>query len=376
MRFQKRIKVFPGVRLNLSKRGVSTTIGVRGASVTLGKRGAYANVGIPGTGISHRQKLGGSKRTSGASGRSAAGGRSTSGSNAVEVVYEAPAEVIASADVEQVTSEGLVSLRQTLQEVYQEREALTAERARAQAMNTLSLVLLGVSYVFIVGFFVGWFKAFRNAQREKLDAVNEGLEACHLNISLEMDPELSGSWKRLDAAFHELKSCHRIWDVTTSREIDRVAKRSAAGAEVSRTPTRLDTGEIPNVVSDRQALRFENVNGPDLYLFPGLLVLLPPEGLPGIVDIREVDFKFSEVRFQESGPIPGDSVVIDHVWAKTNKNGTRDKRFKDNYQIPVAQYGEIHVKSPGGVNEVFCFSDCGKAAAFAASMDRYKSYFS
>ena len=57
--FRRRIKVIPGVYLNVSKRGVSTTVGVRGASVTFRGDGTYANVGIPGTGFSSRQKISG-----------------------------------------------------------------------------------------------------------------------------------------------------------------------------------------------------------------------------------------------------------------------------------------------------------------------------
>ncbi|MET3576961.1 DUF4236 domain-containing protein [Bhargavaea ullalensis] len=58
-RFQKRVKIAPGVRLNVGKRGASVSVGRKGASVTVGKRGTYANVGIPGTGISYRTKVGG-----------------------------------------------------------------------------------------------------------------------------------------------------------------------------------------------------------------------------------------------------------------------------------------------------------------------------
>lgn len=47
----------PGVRLNVSKSGVSTSIGRKGASVTVGKRGLYGNVGVPGSGLSYRTKL-------------------------------------------------------------------------------------------------------------------------------------------------------------------------------------------------------------------------------------------------------------------------------------------------------------------------------
>ena len=55
--FRRRIRIIPGVHLNLSKSGISTSIGIRGANVTLGKTGAYLNTGIPGTGMYLRQKL-------------------------------------------------------------------------------------------------------------------------------------------------------------------------------------------------------------------------------------------------------------------------------------------------------------------------------
>lgn len=61
MKFRKRIKIAPGVNINLSKSGVSTTVGPRGASVNVGKKGAYLNTGIPGTGIYDRKKIAGGK---------------------------------------------------------------------------------------------------------------------------------------------------------------------------------------------------------------------------------------------------------------------------------------------------------------------------
>jgi hypothetical protein len=58
IRFRRTINLFPGVRLNLSKGGVSISIGKRGVSVTMGPRGLHLNLGVPGTGLSHRSKLG------------------------------------------------------------------------------------------------------------------------------------------------------------------------------------------------------------------------------------------------------------------------------------------------------------------------------
>ena len=55
--FRKRIKVAPGVHLNVSKSGVSTTVGRRGVSLTMGPKGTYVNTSIPGTGIYSRKKI-------------------------------------------------------------------------------------------------------------------------------------------------------------------------------------------------------------------------------------------------------------------------------------------------------------------------------
>ena len=54
LRFQKRISVLPGVKINLSKSGVSTSVGGKGASVNLGLNKRMINLGIPGTGLSYR----------------------------------------------------------------------------------------------------------------------------------------------------------------------------------------------------------------------------------------------------------------------------------------------------------------------------------
>jgi hypothetical protein len=59
MRFRKSIKIAPGLKINLSKSGVSTTIGGKGLSTNLSSRGAYLNTGIPGTGVSARHKIAG-----------------------------------------------------------------------------------------------------------------------------------------------------------------------------------------------------------------------------------------------------------------------------------------------------------------------------
>jgi len=57
LRFTRRFSVIPGLRLNLSKSGVSASIGHRGAWYTVGPRGRRATLGVPGTGLYWTEKI-------------------------------------------------------------------------------------------------------------------------------------------------------------------------------------------------------------------------------------------------------------------------------------------------------------------------------
>jgi len=56
-RFWRRVRIAPGVTLNLSKSGGSLSFGPRGAKFTVGSRGKRATVGIPGTGLFYTTTL-------------------------------------------------------------------------------------------------------------------------------------------------------------------------------------------------------------------------------------------------------------------------------------------------------------------------------
>lgn len=57
-RFYRRMRIFPGLSVNLSKSGPSLTVGMRGAHMTVGSRGLRKTIGIPGTGIYYTSQSG------------------------------------------------------------------------------------------------------------------------------------------------------------------------------------------------------------------------------------------------------------------------------------------------------------------------------
>jgi hypothetical protein len=62
--FRKRIKIAPGVSINIGKKGVSgVSVGKKGATVSVSSKGARATASLPGTGLSYSTKLGGGSKS-------------------------------------------------------------------------------------------------------------------------------------------------------------------------------------------------------------------------------------------------------------------------------------------------------------------------
>jgi hypothetical protein len=57
-RFYRRIRIAPGLTLNLGKRNASVSVGERGAHLTFGTKGNRATVGLPGTGMYYTRPFG------------------------------------------------------------------------------------------------------------------------------------------------------------------------------------------------------------------------------------------------------------------------------------------------------------------------------
>ena len=63
IRFWKRIKILPGIYLNISKKGISISFGPRGMKYTIGRKRKRFSAGIPGTGIYYIDQKKSKKKT-------------------------------------------------------------------------------------------------------------------------------------------------------------------------------------------------------------------------------------------------------------------------------------------------------------------------
>lgn len=367
MRFRRRVKLFPGVTLNFSKTGISTTVGVPGASVNFNKQGTFLNTGLPGTGIYDRKRIGGQKKAN------------QSNQNIQdyeipqqEIIPDQRTELKSTENIEETTTEGLQDLRDTLLSCYQEKSELKREIVKAKSSLQTSQILLVFSYLIIVGFFIKWFKQYRDVKKEYLEDIEKQLSECYINIDIKTNEQIEKSFLQLLDSYKILLTCQKIWDITSTSKIDKIATRSAATESITRKQVKFGFGNLDIIKSKFDALHFENANGGDLYIYPAFIAIVDSNKKFGLIDIREVEFEFISQKFLEEEGVPSDSNVIGNTWAKVNKNGSPDKRFKDNYQIPICLYGNIEIKSSTGLNEAYSLSNHDKAEQFSMTFKAYQ----
>jgi hypothetical protein len=141
-------------------------------------------------------------------------------------------------------------------------------------------------------------------------------------------------------------------------------------------PTGHDGGEAPvqrKKKKQKPLTVHRNGAGPDLYIPPGLLLVFKLANDFALVNLNEVRLEYRQTRFQEQEVVPPDSQVLGQTWAKVNKDGSPDRRFANNYRIPIAEHGTLRFTSAAGLNEEYLFSNVLKAERFHAAFAAHQA---
>lgn len=367
MRFRKRVKVFPGFYLNFSNSGVSSTLGVKGASINFSKKGTYLNTGVPGTGLYNRQKIGGRKNSSILDNKQ--------NIPLIDEIINKPKILVGeikSAETDKLTSASLVEIKETLEEVYTDRIELAQEIEQTKKEIKSAKTLRTIACLFLIGLFIKSFKNKIIRKEEYLADLENQLNNSFVNIDFHFDKSFEGKYNSLLNSYKTLLTSEIIWDITSTVQQDKKATRSAASTVVTRTPVKFLFDNIDIIKSTYSAFHFENKNGGDLYIYPAFVIMTTNKKEFALIDIKDVELTFIQQRFLEEEKIPSDTKIIDKTWAKVNKNGTPDKRFVNNYEIPIVSYGSFEIKSKSGLNESYCFSNFEKSQEFAKTFYDYQ----
>ncbi|WP_240746022.1 hypothetical protein [Cupriavidus oxalaticus] len=204
------------------------------------------------------------------------------------------------------------------------------------------------------------------AMRQELE---QQLDLSKLHTQIEMPDGVAKAFARFCDAFKMCAGSYRIWDYVSARSANQVAERTAASRVVDRQPVSFALGKCEIIDTPISVPCLQNANGGDLYFYPGFLVYLAAATNYALIEYSELELRVTRIGFQEEENIPKDAQQIGTTWAKTNKDGSPDRRFRDNYQIPVMQYARITLRTPSGLNEEYVLSNVAATEAFGQAWE-------
>lgn len=372
-RFRKSFKVIPGVRINLSRRGLSTTIGTSPFSVNLSSRGIRSTATIPGAGISFSSSHTAGRQTAPAIAPVSAQEPGTS----PERRAPQPLDEIRSASTEAMTTEGLRDLRRVLAEAEEERRSIANDLTTARRENDIA----GDRYRrWNEGFLFKhiWTQNFARRRETaeqaaaKLAELDEQLRLTTIATQIDIDPEQAEPFYRLRDQFADLAKCLAIWDTVSEGAVDQRIQRTAAKRGVNRVTVTFSLKKSELINWEQPVPHLQNANGGDIYLYPGFILFSVSRFGFSLIDFSEVNLASDVVGFIETDPIPSDAEIHGHTWLKANKDGSPDRRFANNRKIPIARYGRLKFTSVGGLNEEYQCSNAARTERFAQAWEAFR----
>lgn len=200
--------------------------------------------------------------------------------------------------------------------------------------------------------------------------LKENLAASRISVSFDMETAIADPHRRMLSAFDSMVRCQRLWNVRTEQQIDHVKARSYARVVISRAKASLARDAVSLVDTADQPLALTIQSGKAVaYFYPGFVLVVSGHNSEfAVIDMKELSVDYDAIRFTETEGIPTDATMVGKAWAKSNKDGSRDKRFKDNRQLPILMYGQVMLGGPGGLNEVFMFSREEPCREFVAAV--------
>ncbi|MCU1261466.1 MAG: hypothetical protein JWO80_4351 [Bryobacterales bacterium] len=191
----------------------------------------------------------------------------------------------------------------------------------------------------------------------------KNMEKRHSRLIYKLDEAEKRKFALVQQAIAHLARCDRIWRIE-SRSLTSDWKRNAgASSLVRRSQVAINSTKPPRLEAN-VPVNCVSVGTMRLFFLPDL-ILCVANGRYGSISYLDFQVEQGVTRFIEEEGVPGDATVVDRTWRFVNKGGGPDRRFNNNVQLPIAQYGMLLVGSSTGLNIHLNTSSAEQSAAFA-----------
>jgi len=212
----------------------------------------------------------------------------------------------------------------------------------------------------MLGFWVSWV----TNKQEKL--------AQTTTLQYKLDKEARTKFLAVQNSFKMLVNSEAVWRVV-SRETSWDWKRNAGATSLIKR-RRIKVGYmLPPFIQTRIKVPYLSLGKTQLFFLPDQVFVFQDKRY-GAIDYVSLNVDFVPTRFIEDEGVPRDAQIIDYAWRYIRKDGGPDRRFNNNYQIPVVRYGYIGLFSKTGFKQQFHISNLAYAQNFSQTLSDYIKY--
>jgi len=334
---------FGPLRFNLSKSGIGVSAGVKGFRLGTGPRGNYIHAGRGG--IYYRKTF---------SGRSVEKTRLHTSSVVPETSTPAPLEQ----PNELLTD---ASSRELVDDLNKRRKRLPTLLfcIVASAVGTAFAISNNAPFPLLAAIVVGaaWLcGASAIWDRDRKTTV----------LFYDIDSQVLVTFEALHSVFEQVQKCSRVSHIDSSEYYSDRKYHAGVLQGVGRSNGR-PIPKHPPLVKTNVSIFTMPAGKLSLYFCPDRILVYGLKDI-GAVAYSDLGLSLETCRFVESEQVFPDQQIVGHTWQYVNRDGGPDRRFRYNPQFPIVLYEELHIKSPGGLNEIFQFSKPGTAKQLAGTI--------
>lgn len=171
-------------------------------------------------------------------------------------------------------------------------------------------------------------------------------------MEYELDEEFLDVYINMRATWLMLNRNKKFWQIVSESERD-LKMSGGANRGVNRVPAKA-IGKAPYYMKTNVNPFGLQLSGKQLVFLPDILLVVSGMRV-GALSYDDVDVTFTTTEFIETGKVPKDAYEVDETWLRVNMDGSKDRRYNYNKQMPVCEYGKIIISSGEALYvEVMC----------------------
>ncbi|MEM1395562.1 MAG: hypothetical protein AAGG00_20195 [Cyanobacteria bacterium P01_H01_bin.150] len=146
------------------------------------------------------------------------------------------------------------------------------------------------------------------------------------------------------ASFSDLAMTKSSWRLKSQVAVNDWKRNAGSNSSLIRHRSKIGK-QNPNLLKTNVEVWGFDAGSIKLYLFPDRCFVFQ-DGVYSTISYNEVQVSLSDLEYVEQESLPSDATVIGKTWKYVRRDGNRDRRFNNNRQLPIVNYGLVAFSSP------------------------------